>query len=140
MIKSIRTKRSDGTFKTFIIIEATYDMSLRDIGYKIIKYKIMFCVPAKRIVGRKMIRIEKRSVGTHDAIFPKLMIESICTKRSDGTFKTFIIIEVTHEMSLWDIKERSFKYQMTFVFAAEHCLPTAGIVGRKNIQDVGSVP
>jgi hypothetical protein len=30
------------------------------------------------------------------------MIESICTKRSDGTFKTFIIIEATYEMSLRD--------------------------------------
>ena len=44
------------------------------LGYKIIKYKMMFCVPAERIVGRKMIRIEKRSVGTHGVMFPKLMI------------------------------------------------------------------
>jgi len=49
------------------------------LRYKIIKYKMMFCVPAERIVGRKMIRIEKRSVGTHGAIFPKLVVESICT-------------------------------------------------------------
>ena len=73
------------------------------LGHRIIKYKMMFCVPAERIVGRKMIRIEKRSVGTHGVIFPKLMIESICTKRSDGTFKTFVIIDATHDMSLRDI-------------------------------------
>jgi hypothetical protein len=38
-----------------------------------------FCVPAEGIVGRKMIRIEKRSVGMHGAMFTKLMIELICT-------------------------------------------------------------
>jgi len=56
-------------------------------------------------------------------LFPGLLIESICTQRSDGTFKTFIIIEATYDMSLRDIEERSLNIQMMFVFGAEHCLP-----------------
>ena len=47
------------------------------MGHKIIKYKMMFCVPAERLVGRRMIRIEKRSVGTHGAISPEIDDESI---------------------------------------------------------------
>ena len=62
----------------------------------------------------------------------KLMIESICTKRSDGTFKTFIIIGATYEMSLRDIEERSLNIQMMFVLQQGTSQPTAGIVGRKN--------
>ena len=84
-------------------------MSLRDIEERSLNIQMMFCVPAERIMGRRMIRIEKRSVGTHGAMFTKLMIELICTKRSDGTFKTFIIVEATYDMSLRDIEEKSLK-------------------------------
>jgi len=56
-------------------------------------------------------------------LFPELLIESICTKRSDGTFKTFIIIEATYDMSLRDIEERSLNIQMMFVLQQGTCLP-----------------
>jgi hypothetical protein len=70
-----------------------------------------------------MVRIEKRSAGTHGAKFPKFMIESICTKRSDGMLKTFIIIEAAFDMSLRDIKQRSLNIQRMFVLQLSICLP-----------------
>jgi len=83
---------------------------------------MMFCVPAERIVGRKMIRIEKRSVGTHGVTFPKWWFNRFARSRYNLD-KTFIIIEATYDMSLWDIEERSLNFQMMFVLQQGRCLP-----------------
>jgi len=76
------------------------------------------------MMGRKKdFQYLRRSAGTHGAIFPKMMIVSVRTKRSDGTFKTFIIIEATYDMSQRDIEKRSLNIQMMFVLQQGPCLP-----------------